>query len=286
MTAFLLFFFQGLRISAPYVLTALGGVVGERAGVVQLGLEGMLLGGAFAATVGAEHAGVVGGLAAGALGGAALAAVYAFAALRARADQVIAGVALNLLAVGLTRYLLKLVYHSASNSPRVVGLDTSRETGAFLAAIVVGAVALDVWMRRTPGGLRVRAVGEHPDAADSLGVSVLRVRAAAVLTTGLLAGLGGAWLALDNHGFVDGMSGGRGYIALSAVIFGRWSPLGAAGACLLFGFADALSLRLQTAQGFPRELVQILPYVLTIVAVAGMVGRSRAPRALGVRWPA
>ncbi len=279
------FFLQGLRISAPYVLAALGGVVGERAGVIQLGLEGMLLGGAFAATVGAEHAGIVGGLAAGALGGMAFAAVYAFAALRGRADQVIAGVALNLLAIGLTRYLLKLIYHSASNSPHVVGFDTSAETGAFLGATVLAALALQVWMARTPGGLRLRAVGEHPDAADSLGVPVLRLRAAAVVTTGLFAGLGGAWLALDNHGFVDRMSGGRGYIAVAAVIFGRWSPLGAAAACLFFGFADALSLRLQSAQGFPRELTQMLPYVLTIVAVAGMVGRSRAPRALGVRWP-
>ncbi|HKA90714.1 MAG TPA: ABC transporter permease [Haliangiales bacterium] len=279
------FFLQGLRISAPYVLAALGGVVGERAGVIQLGLEGMLLGGAFAATVGAEHAGILGGLAAGALGGVAFAAIYAFVALRARADQVIAGVALNLLAVGLTRYLLKLIYHSASNSPRVVGFDTSAETGAFLGATAVAALALQVWMLRTPAGLRLRAIGEHPDAADSLGVDVLRLRAAAVLATGLLAGLGGAWLALDNHGFVDRMSGGRGYIALAAVIFGRWSPLGAAAACLLFGFADALSLGLQTAQTFPRELTQMLPYALTIIAVAGMVGRSRAPRALGVRWP-
>jgi simple sugar transport system permease protein len=279
------FLLQGLRISAPYVLAALGGVVGERAGVIQLGLEGMLLGGAFAATVGAEHAGVLGGIAAGALGGIAFAGVYAFAALRARADQVIAGVALNLLAIGLTRYLLKLIYHSASNSPRVVGFDTSVETGVFLGATVLAAAALQVWMQRTPGGLRLRAVGEHPEAADSLGVDVLRLRAAAVLTTGLFAGLGGAWLALDNHGFVDRMSGGRGYIAVAAVIFGRWSPIGAAAACLFFGFADALSLRLQTAQAFPRELTQILPYALTIIAVAGLVGRSRAPRALGVRWP-
>jgi general nucleoside transport system permease protein len=278
------FLFQGLRISAPYVLCALGGTVGERAGVIQLGLEGMLLLGAFFATVGADHGGIVGGIVAGAVGGVVLAGVYALAALRGRADQVVAGIAINLLAIGLTRYLLKLLYHSASNSPRVPGFDTSLQTGLFLGATALTALAVQVWLSRTPGGLHLRAVGEHPEAAHSLGAGVLRIRAEGVLVSGLLAGLGGAWLALDNHGFVDRMSGGRGYIALAAVIFGRWSPLGAAAACLLFGFADALQLRLQTGGPFPRELVQILPYVLTIIAVAGVVGRSRAPAALGRPW--
>jgi len=280
------FLFQGLRISAPYVLCALGGAVGERAGVIQLGLEGMLLLGAFFATVGAEYGGVLGGIAAGAVGGIALAGIYGLAVLRGRADQVVASVAINLLALGFTRYLLKLLYQSASNSPRVPGFDSSVETGLFLAATALIAVGVQVWLSRTPGGLHLRAVGEHPEAAHSLGARVVIIRAEAVLVSGLFAGLGGAWLALDNHGFVDRMSGGRGYIALAAVIFGRWSPLGAAGACLLFGFADALQLRLQTSGPFPRELVQILPYVLTIIAVAGVVGRSRAPAALGRPWGA
>ncbi len=278
------FILQGLRITVPYALAALGGTLSERSGVINLALEGMLLAGAFAAAAGSHLAGVAAGVVAGALGGLAVAGLYALAVLRARADQVLAGIALNLLLVGLTRYLLKLLFHSASTSPTVPGLG-----GAGSAAVVVltalGVLAAHLWMMRTAGGLRLRAVGEHPDAAHTLGVDVLRARLRAVLASGVLAGLGGAWLALDNHGFVDRMSGGRGYIALAAVILGRWTPLGGAAACLLFGFADALQVQLQTrAPGVPRELVQVLPYVLTLIVLAGVVGRSRPPRALGAAW--
>jgi simple sugar transport system permease protein len=280
------FFFQGLRISVPYILAALGGTLSERSGVVNLGLEAMLLCGAFAATVGAWQGGVVVGAVAGAAGGLAVAGLYAWAVLRARADQIVAGVALNLLAVGVTRYLLKLVFHSASNSAQVPGLEGPGTT-IFVAVAALAAVGVQVWLGATPGGLRLRAVGEHPEAADSLGVDVIRVRLRAVLASGVLAGLGGAWLALDNHGFVDRMSGGRGYIAIAAVIFGKWTPAGAAAACLLFGFSDALQLTLQTrVTVVPRELVQVLPYVVTLVALAGLMGRAQAPRALGVPWRA
>jgi simple sugar transport system permease protein len=278
------FLVQALRISVPYVLAALGGTLAERSGVVNLGLEAMLLCGAFAATVGAGVAGALGGALAGALGGMVVAALYAWAVLRARADQIVAGVALNLLAVGVTRVLLKLVYHSASNSAPIPGLD---ELGTALfvlgtAGLALGAHAL---IARTPAGLRLRAVGEHPEAADSLGVSVERVRLVAVLASGALAGLGGAWLALDNHGFVDRMTGGRGYIAIAAVILGRWTPLGAAAACLLFGTADAAQLALQTrVELIPRELVQILPYAVCLLALAAGMGRARAPQALGKPW--
>ncbi len=278
------FLLQGLRISVPYVLAALGGSLCERSGVVQLGLEGMLLCGAFAATVGAGLAGPVAGAVAGAAGGLVVAVIYAWAVLRARADQIIAGVALNLLAVGVTRVLLNLVYHSASNSAPIEGLG-DLGTAVFVVGAAALALAAHVWVERTPGGLRLRAVGEHPEAADSLGVSVVAVRLRAVLASGVLAGLGGAWLALDNHGFVDRMTGGRGYIAIAAVILGRWTPLGGAAACLLFGFADAAQLALQTRVAFvPREVVQVLPYVVTLVALAGGMGRARAPRALGTPW--
>lgn len=278
------FFLQGLRISVPYVLAATGGALSERAGVVNLVLEAMLLCGAFAATIGAESGGVAAGILAGAAGGLVVAALYAWAVLRARADQIVAGVAINLLAVGLTRYLLKLIFHSASNSSQVAGLD-ELGTALFVVTAVGAALAAELWLRATPAGLRLRAVGEHPEAADSLGVDVLRVRLGAVLASGVLAGLGGAWLALDNHGFVDRMSGGRGYIALAAVIFGKWHPLGAAVACLLFGFCDALQLTLQTrVTAVPRELVQVLPYLVTIVVLAGFMGRARAPRSLGRPW--
>jgi simple sugar transport system permease protein len=273
---------QAARISVPYVLAALGGAVCERAGVVNLALEGLLLAGAFAAAAGSELGGVgAGGLMAVAAG-LAMAGLHGLLVLRLRADQVVTGVALNLLAIGLTRFLLKLIFHSASSSPAVPGLEGAAPL-AFAAAAFVAAAAVHGWIERTPHGLRLRAVGEHPQAADSLGVDVLAIRWTAVLAAGALAGLGGAYLALDNHGFVDRMSGGRGYIALAAVIFGKWRPLATAAACLAFGLADALQLRLQTGAGpLPRELVQVLPHALTIVVLAGFVGRARAPAALGV----
>jgi general nucleoside transport system permease protein len=274
-----------LRITVPYVLAALGGTLSERSGVVNLALEGMLLTGAFAATVGSDAGGVAVGVLAGVGGGLLVAAIYALAVLRYRADQIVAGVAMNLLALGATRYLLKVVYHSASSSPPVPGFSGAGVLdwgNLFLVAAALAAVAAQLFLAYTPSGLRLRAVGEHPLAAESLGVRVIPVRAAAILASGVLAGLGGAWLALDNHGFVDKMSGGRGYIAIAAMIFGRWRPLGATAACLLFGFADALQVNLQaTATSIPREFVQIIPYVLTMVALAGVIGRSPAPAALG-----
>ena len=279
------FFAQALRISVPYVLAALGGTLSERAGVINLALEGILLGSALAAAIGAEQGGVALGVLAGAVGGVAVAAVYALVVLRFRADQIVSGVAVNLLVLGLTRFVLKLHWGSASSSPTVPGFGRSWADEAFMTGVAVLVIVLQVVLARSVAGLRVRAVGEHPEAADSLGVEVLRVRTVALLAAGALAGLGGAWLALDNHGFVDRMSGGRGYIALAAMIFGRWRPVGVTLACLLFGFADALQLNLQgRTGGVPRELVQMLPYVLTIVTLAGVIGRSRAPRALGRPW--
>ena len=276
------FLLQVLRISVPYVLAALGGTLSERAGVINLALEGMLLGGAFLATIGADVGGISLGLVAGMAGGLLVASLYALAVLRLQADQIVAGVAVNLLVLGLTRFLMKLFFHSASSSPAVPGFANTTEVVAFLAVVALGAIGVHILITRTPYGLRLRAVGEHPACADSLGVSVSLVRTSAVLGSGVLAGLGGAWLALDNHGFVDRMSGGRGYIAIAAVIFGKWRPLPVMAACLMFGLADAAQLRLQTSVDWlPREVVQILPYALTIVALAGAIGRSRAPAALG-----
>jgi ABC-type uncharacterized transport system permease subunit len=281
----LAFFAQTLRISVPYVLAALGGTLSERAGVINLALEGILLGGALTATLGAEHGGVAAGALAGVAGGLAIGGLYALVVLRFRADQIVAGVAINLLVIGLSRFVLKLAWGSASSSPTMPGFGRSYADEAFMTGVALLVVVLHVVLGRTVAGLRVRAVGEHPEAADSLGVDVLRVRTFAVLGAGALAGLGGAWLALDNHGFVDRMSGGRGYIALAAMIFGRWKPVGVTLACLLFGFTDALQLNLQgRTTAVPRELIQMLPYALTIVTLAGVIGRSRAPRALGRPW--
>jgi simple sugar transport system permease protein len=275
------FFAAVVRITVPYALAALGGTLSERSGVINIALEGLLLIGAFTATLGASigHgaiAGVVGGVA----GGAAFGALYALFVVTLRGDQIVCGVALNLLADGLTRFLLKATFDSSSNSPRI---DAWGHVGTRLIALTVGLVALlHVVVYKTRFGLRLRAVGEHPEAAESLGVRPARVRWAALVAAGALAGLGGAWLAADQRQFVAGMSNGRGYIALAAMIFGKWRPAWAAAACLLFGLAEALQIALQAAGvGVPGWAVQMLPYVLTMITLAGFIGRSHAPRALG-----
>jgi simple sugar transport system permease protein len=287
----LLFLAQTIRIAIPYLFAAAGGAIAERAGVVSLTLEGFMLGGAFGAVLGAHYTGsawigLVGGVAAGLL----LGAIHAVASIRFKADQIVVGVAINLFTVGVTRFFLQLAFESSSNSPRVTGFGGDAtavgSAAAFLANPLVwlGLAAMPVlsWViRRTTFGLRVRAVGEHPLAAASVGVPVERVRYAAVLASGALAALGGVYLALDQHQFTDSMTAGRGFIALAAVIFGRWDPLRAGLACLLFAGAEAMQIQLQAAQLIPSQFVAMIPYVLTIVAVAGVVGRSTPPAALG-----
>jgi simple sugar transport system permease protein len=279
-----------LRIAVPYLLAAAGGVITERAGLIGLTLEGYMLGGAFCAVWATFVTGSPWiGAGAAVVGGAALALLYAVSSIRFRADQVVVGIAINLLAIGLTRFLLRLFFDSSSNSPRVGGFvvqGSGTGFGALMTNPLVWAGVLVVpgaaWLLyRTPFGRRVRAVGEHPAAAASVGVAVARVRYLAVALSGVLAGLGGAYLALDQHQFTDGMTAGRGFIALAATIFGRWDPARVALACLLFAAAETLQIRLQGTQALPSQLVEMLPYLLTIVALAGLVGRAVAPAALG-----
>ena len=287
---FLAFLAQTLRIAIPYLLAAAGGVMSERSGLIGLTLEGYMLGGAFCAALGAYAGGSpwVGVLAAVA-GGALLAWLYAVSSIRYKADQVVVGIAINLLAIGLTRFFLRLVFDSSSNSPRVSGFDVRGSGAGFVALLQnplfwIGIVVIPItaWvLYRTPFGLRVRAVGEHPAAAASVGVPVARVRYMAVLLSGVFAGLGGAYLALDQHQFTDQMTAGRGFIALAATIFGRWEPKGAALACILFAAAETLQIRLQGTHAIPSQFVEMIPYALTIIALAGVVGRAVAPAALG-----
>lgn len=274
------FFAQGIRISVPYLLAALGGLICERSGVVNIALEGMLLVGAFAAAAGClETSSAAFGLTAGVGAGLLLAALYGFVVLRLRGDQIVSGVAITLLAAGATRFFLKLLYHSASNSPRIPAPASSWPLVLVAAALVV---AVQLGLFRTRSGLRLRAVGEHPEAARSLGISALGYRWLGVLASGALAGLGGVWLAFDQRQFVAGMSAGRGFVALAAMILGGWRPLGALVGCLAFGFAEALQLRLQSSGlGLASGTVQSIPYVVTILALVVGPWRARAPKALG-----
>ena len=280
------FLLQVLRISGPYALAALAGTFSEVGGVVNIALEGLLLNGALAAVLvtfysGSPWLGVLGGI----LAGLMTSSLHALASLRYRVDQVVSGLAVNFLAAGLCRFLLKLVFNSTSNSARIEGITPWGPLNPFLI-LAFGIVWASHWtLKKTVFGLRLRAVGEHPQAAASLGINVLSMRLKGVLISGALAGLGGAWLALDQHQFTDGMSGGRGYIALAAVILGQWTALGAAGAALFFGLAEASQIILQTyGLRLPTQFVQMVPYALTLAAVGGLLGRSRPPAADGIPY--
>ena len=282
------FLAQTLRIAMPYLFASAGGVVSERAGLIALTLEGYMLTAAFTAALGSYFGGSPWlGVLAGIAGGVVIALLYGVCSIRYRANQVVVGIAINLLAIGLTRFFLRLTFDSSSNSPRIVGFtETGTGFGALAANPLVwlGVLALPFcgWLLyRTPFGLRVRSVGEHPEAALSVGVPVQRVRWLAVAISGALAGLGGAYLALDQHQFTDQMTAGRGFIALAATIFGRWDPPRVAIACLLFAAAETLQIQLQGAQIIPSQFVEMIPYLLTIVALAGVVARAVPPAALG-----
>jgi simple sugar transport system permease protein len=293
----LLFLAAALRISVPYTLAALGSTFSERGGVINIALEGIMLNGALAYVLGAHWTGNPwAGLAAAIAAGVLTGLLHAVVTVRFRADQITSGLGINLLAAGLTKFVLTQVFGSSSNSSRVVGLPDwdlpglSRlpALGPVLATpLVLLTVALALLgqaaLFRSVFGLRLRGIGERPEAAATLGLPVTRYRYAGVLVSGALAGLAGAWLASEQHSFTDGMTNGRGYIAIAAMIVGKWSPLGAAAACLLFGAAEALQITLQ-GSGFPSELLQTLPYLVTMLALAGFIGRAIPPRALGTPY--
>jgi general nucleoside transport system permease protein len=294
-----------LRWATPLTFAAIGGMFSERSGVVNIGLEGMMLMGAFFGALGADKTGSwEGGLLVAMAAGAALALVHAVFAIHLRADQIVGGTAINFLALGITGYLYVNIYGergTPTDLPSIPDVNISwfqhvppHAVGSFLDN-AFGQMNLMVWlmfpllilsyivMFKTPIGLRIRSVGEHPRAADTVGISVYGVRYAAVVVSGILAALGGAYLSIGFvHSFSEGMTNGRGFIALAALIFGGWRPFGAFGAALLFGFSSALALRLPDAYGSSAgTLFQALPYVLTLIAVAGVIGRSIPPAAIG-----
>lgn len=271
-----------LRSAAPLVIAALGGIFSERSGVVNIALEGKMLAGAFAAVVVAFYTGNPWlGILAALLTGGLMALIFAVVSIKYKANQVVSGIAINMLAAGLTVFLMHVFFGTAGSSPAVrrlptIGLFTPI---VYLAPILVALAFLVLY--RTPWGLRIRAVGEHPKAATTMGVNVITIRYVCVLLSGMLAGLAGAHLSIGTLSvFVRDMTAGRGFIALAAVIFGKWHPLGAMAAALLFGLFEALQVRLQGG-GLPTQLMQAIPYVFTMVVLAGFVGRATAPAALG-----
>ena len=289
-----------LRFAAPLTLAALGGVISERSGVVNIAMEGMMLVGAFfAVLVAAATHDIVLATLASILCGGLIAAIHGVASIHLRADQIVSGMAINLLALGLTSFLMFRFYATSgtpSDIPALPDIKIPVVNGIPFVGAVIGDLNIVVWLSilavpitwwflfRTRLGLRIRAVGEHPRAADTLGISVFGVRYLCVILSGLLSGLGGAYLSLGvAHSFSDNMTSGAGFIALAAMIFGKWNPVGAFLACLLFGFGQSLGINLQ-GTGFPDQLVAATPYVLTVVALAGFVGRAVAPAADGVPY--
>ena len=287
-----------LRFATPLLFGALGGIVSERSGVVNIGIEGMMLMGCYFGIYGADIGGswVIGLLVAMVAGGV-LALVHAVFSVTLRADQIVGGVAINLLALGITGYLYVDHYgdqgtpDDVSRVPDVtlplikdipfVG-DAIGKTNLMTWLAILLAIGLAVFLFRTPQGLRLRSVGEHPRAAETVGLSVIRTRYLAVIASGVLAALGGAYLSIGFLGsFNQNLTAGRGYIALAVVICGRWRPGGALAFACLFGFSSAIAQRLPTFSDSGAVLFQALPYVLTIIVVAGVIGRSRPPAAIG-----
>jgi len=291
-----------LEAAALLLLPALGGVISERSGVVNIAMEGMMLTGAFFAVVAdlAWHNPWLAALV-GILAGGMMALIHAVVSIRFRADQIVSGIAINIFAAGLTLFLVQRIYglqdvgHVGQSELlpyiNVPVLDQIPFLGRVLfqqnvvvyAAIVL-LVVVQLMLFRTRLGLRIRSVGEHPQAADTAGINVYAIRYGAVITSGLLSGLAGAFLAIGiSNTFVPNMTDGRGYIALAAVIFGKWTPIGAFVACLIFGFGQAI-YDANSVIHVSQYLLSMLPYILTLVVLAGVVGRSIPPAADGVPY--
>jgi len=293
-----------IRMATPIALAAMGGAFSERSGVVNIGLEGMMLAGAFCGVLGSHFTGSPWlGVLLAVVGGGLVGAVLAVFAIRLKADHVVTGVGINILASGATTWLMQVIWKRKGATDLVAGLGTWSVPGLrdipmlgtvlgmhsplvyiSLILIVLGWVL----MFRTPLGLRIRMTGEHPEAADTVGINVRAVQYFCVILSGCLAGLGGAYLSLAQlNWFSKDMSAGRGYMALAACIFGGWNPIGGLGASFLFSFTDAIQMRMQTAQiPLPVEIIQMIPYLLTILILAGAVVRSRPPAALGKHYEA
>lgn len=279
-----------IRLSTPLILAALGGLFSERSGVINIALEGMMLAGAFTAAAVTYAAGnPFVGLAAGMLAGTLIAAIHAVACIQYKADQVVTGTAINILMIGMPAFLSGAFFLSSGSTPQI----PKDQLIPWLPIVIAFALVPVTWyvLYKTPFGLRLRSVGENPEAADAAGVKVARMRYAGVLLSGALAGIGGAYLSIGQSSlFTRNMTSGRGFIALAALIFGKWRPVQTLLACLLFGLTEAVSIQMQgvvklpSGDDIPVQFIQMVPYILTIVVLAGFIGSSRPPRALGIPY--
>jgi simple sugar transport system permease protein len=295
-------FAAAIRLATPIALAAVGGVFSERSGVINIGLEGMILTGAFSAAVGSFFTGSpwVGVLAA--IGsGILLGLFFGLFTIDFKANHVVAGVGVNIFALGLTTWLMQVIWGQKGSSPSVTGLD-NLDIPILADIPIIGRLIFQhsplvyimflivicswIFLFKTPFGLRIRFTGEHPEAADTMGINVRFIKYFSVTLSSVLASLGGAYLSLGHlNWFSNNMSAGRGYMALAANIFGQWNPLGAFGAAMLFSFTDALQMRLQGLNlNIASEFIQMTPYLLTVIVLAGAVIRSRPPKALGEHY--
>ncbi|MGE5559735.1 MAG: ABC transporter permease [Chloroflexota bacterium] len=288
-----------IRMTIPILLAALGTTFSERSGVVNIGIEGMMIAGTFWGAVGAYKGGPLLGFLLAVIAAMVFAAIHAVVTIRFKVDQVISGTAINILAAGLSRFFSIMIFHMATTSPQVkafptisipllkdipgLGLMFRDLSPVILVAFALVPAAAYV-LNRTVFGLRLRSVGENPLAADTLGINVNLMRYAGVIISGALAGLAGAFLAIEHTGvYLEGQTGGRGFIAMAAMIFGGWTPTGALAASLLFGLAQAVTLRVRIP-GIPYQFIQMLPYLLTIAVLAGFVRKAVGPTASGVPY--
>jgi ABC-type uncharacterized transport system permease subunit len=277
---------SAIRAFTPLFLATLGGLFNERSGIVNIGIDGMMIFGAWFGAWGAIHYGAVGGLLIAMVAAVAVAAIHAVATVTFRVDQIVSGVAINIIALGLPRFLSIIAYEQPTQSPTVRGLPKidlpllGQISPLVPIALLLGAGAWFV-VNRTTFGLRLRSAGENPHAAESLGVRVQGMRYAGVLISGAFAGLGGAYLSIELVGqYTEGMNQGRGFIALAALILGNWSVVGVALSCLFFGWTQALSTFLNVSF-LPDEFIQTLPYITTLIVLAVFYRRVRPPKAVG-----
>lgn len=288
--------FATIRSATPLIFAALGGLFSERSGVINVALEGLMLAGAFAAAVVSlqthnPYLGFLAGLAAGAI----FAFIYAIACIKFEADQVVAGMAINFLMIGLPALISGVIYDSTGSTPQIpleykMPILTNSLSWASILAFAMVPICFYV-LYKTPFGLRLRAVGENPAAADAAGVNVIKMRYVAVVISGILAGAGGAYLSTGQSSlFTKQMTAGRGFIALAALILAKWKPIPVLLACLFFGFTEALTITIQgiiklpSGESIPVQFIEMIPYVLTIIVLAGFIGTSRAPKALGIPY--